>query len=108
MPIFKPGDVIALPYFPNEENKNEGTARLVLIVEVFNDSYLIVPFTKQTHQSANYTKCIEILKESALGKNMGLLFDSILVLDRQLKINKIIAKPPILGNCGEDFLIEHF
>jgi hypothetical protein len=38
MSLFKVGDVLALPYFPNQEDPKEGTARYILIVEIFNDS----------------------------------------------------------------------
>lgn len=104
MPQFKVGDVLALPYFPNQENPNEGTARYILIVEVFSDSYSIIPFTSQVHQSNRYEKTIEIKKDGVVGKKMGLKYDSILMIDRRREIKKIVAKPPVLGNCGEDFL----
>lgn len=106
MSSFKPGDVIALPYFPNQENPNEGTARYAMIVEVYNDKYLFYPFTKQLHQVNNYKKTKTIIKNSPLGQKMGLKYDSILVMDREWEIHKIVAKPPVLGNCGDEFLEE--
>lgn len=107
MPTFKIGDVLALPYFPNQENKNEGTARYILIVDVYSDGYCIIPLTCQIHQASKYTNTILIHKISTLGKQMGLKCDSILIIDRKMDIKKIVAKPPVLGNCGEEFLEEN-
>lgn len=107
MTKFKVGDVIAMPFFQNQENKNEGTARLALIVEVYSDSYSIMPFTTKLHQEKNYNKALFIAASSTLGKKMGIPEDSLLIFDRRVEIKKIVAKPPILGNCGEDFLEEH-
>jgi hypothetical protein len=42
-----------------------------------------------------------------LVKKMGLKYDSILMIDRRMEIKKIVARPPVLGNCGEDFLEEN-
>ncbi|MBK8368940.1 MAG: hypothetical protein IPL10_16545 [Bacteroidetes bacterium] len=107
MSLFKVGDVLALPYFPNQEDPKEGTARYILIVEIFNDSYSIIPFTSQIHQSNRYENTIKINKDDDIGKKMGLKYDSILMIDRRMEIKKIVARPPVLGNCGEDFLEEN-
>lgn len=104
MSRFKIGDVLAIAYFPNQENKNEGTARYILIIDVFDDGYCILPLSCQTHQASNYKKTIFIGKASPLGVKMGLTCDSILIIDRQIEIKKIVLKPPIMGNCGEEFL----
>ena len=89
-------------------SKKEKTQfRNKMIVEIFNDSYSIIPFTSQIHQSNRYENTIKINKDDDIGKKMGLKYDSILMIDRRMEIKKIVARPPVLGNCGEDFLEEN-
>ncbi len=107
MVYFKRGDVLCIPYFPNQENSNNGTARYVLVVEDFHDGYTIIPFTKQLHQSNNYKNTILIKKDDEEGIKMGLIHDSILIIDRKTEVNLYTLTPPVIGKCSEDFLEKH-
>ena len=81
----KTGDVISLPFMKNQEN-NEGTKRWCVVTEKLEDEIEVVPLTKKTHQQKRYTKKILIKKKSKKGKQMGLTYNSLLMIDRTERI----------------------
>ena len=86
---FEIWDVIDVAAFPNQENLKETTTRPAIIIEDLQDEALICPITKQLHQAANYKYTIQVNKNSVEAKQMGLTFDSIIVLDRHTTLKKI-------------------
>lgn len=104
MANFQPGDVLVLPFFPNQEDSHSGVPRWVILVEDLGDEFLIVPLTKQTHQVSNYKKCFEIKKGSKEGIQMGLKHDSLAICDRAISLKKIVFRPPVSGTCPDEMI----
>jgi hypothetical protein len=100
------GDVVILPFFPHIEDRQKGEARCVIILEKFDDGCSIVPLTCQNHQNIYYVKHLTITQDSVEGKQMGLICDSLIIVDREILfpkvvLNKIIEKR---GECPDDIL----
>ena len=90
---FEVWDVVDVAAFPNQEDKKQTTARPAVILEDLQREVLICPVTKQVHQVAIYTYTIYVDKDSAEGRQMGLDFHSIIVLDRHEVLNKLRLRP---------------
>lgn len=56
--------------------------------------------TKQLHQAANYKYAFVIRKDSTEGQQMGLTFDSLIVLDRSLTLKKL-RLTGVIGSCPQ-------
>lgn len=100
------GDVFTLPFFPNQENKQKGESRWAIVLEVFNDSYRIIPMTCQQHQQFRYSKTILIQKNSSFGIQMGITCDAMLIADREIVISKLIVTGKIKkhGTCPDELM----
>ena len=99
------GGVYIIPYFPHQENKNQGEARWIILLEDFVKTVLIVPLTKQTQQISNYPKSFIIKKDSPEGKQMGLPHNSIIMIERVTEMSKfVISKATQCGVCSEELL----
>ena len=106
--MFKIGDVIGIPYFPNQEDPLKGKARTVIIVDVTSNGYIIIPMTSQLHQASRYNKTILIRKNDETGRKIGLKFDSLLIIDRKITIGKHFpVNPKYIGNSGQEFILKH-
>lgn len=100
---FKPGDVASI-FYPNQEDHRQGTERYAVIIEDLGDEYVLVPITKQLHQKRNYPNSILIKKNTTTGKEMGLIYDSLLVIDRAIQLPKLRITLPKLGTCPEKII----
>ncbi|MEI8047027.1 MAG: type II toxin-antitoxin system PemK/MazF family toxin [Bacteroidota bacterium] len=100
---FEVWDVTNIPAFPNQENSKEVTARPAIIIEDLQDEVALCPVTKQLHQVTNYKYAFEILKNTPEGQQMGLTFDSLVVLDRVLSLGKIRLAGKI-GSCPQSII----
>jgi hypothetical protein len=89
-------DVTNIPAYPNQEDTKEVTARPAIIIEDLQDEVSVCCLTKQLHQAANYKYAFVVRKDSAEGQQMGLTFDSLIVLDRILTLKKL----RLVGNIG--------
>lgn len=96
-------DVAHVPAYPNQEDQKEFTARPVIIIEDLQDEVAICPVTKQLHQAGNYTYAFVVTKDSPEGRQMGLTFDSLIVLDRIVQLKKI-RLVGIIGSCPESVI----
>lgn len=96
-------DVANVPAFPNQENIREVTARPVIIIEDLVDEVLLCPITKQLHQANRYKYTIMVKKDSQEGIQMGLTFDSLIVLDRSISLKKIRLAGKI-GLCPQNII----
>ena len=59
--------------------------------------------TNQLHQAAKYKYTFVIKEYSPEGKQMGLVFDSLIVLDRIFQMNKI-RLAGIIGTCPQSVI----
>jgi hypothetical protein len=100
---FEVWDVTNIPAFPNQENLREVTARPAIIIEDLHDEVSVCPITKQLHQAAIYKYTLQILKDTPEGKQMGLTFDSLIVLDRIISLGKIRLACKI-GTCPQSVI----
>ncbi|MGL5889059.1 MAG: type II toxin-antitoxin system PemK/MazF family toxin [Bacteroidia bacterium] len=100
---FNRGDIASI-YYPNQENSRQGTERYAVIIEDLGDEFIFVPITKQLHQKKNYPDSILIKKDTTTGKQMGLLYDSLLVVERATQLSKLRITLPKLGTCPEKLL----
>lgn len=106
------GDVLVIPYFPHKENKSQGEARYVIVVEDLGNEFLMIGFTSQLHQLSHYPDGFIIKEASPEGKQMGLELDSIIccgILGKRKEARlskKLLSIPPIIkkGTCPEDLL----
>jgi len=96
-------DVVHVPAYPNQEDQKEFTARPVIIIEDLQDEVAICPVTKQLHQAANYRYTLTILKDTPEGRQMGLTFDSLIILDRIMQLKKI-RLVGCIGTCPESVI----
>ena len=95
------------PFFPNQENKKEGTYRPIIVFEDLGEEVLCFPITKQLHQANFYKKTLIIHKDSPEGIQMGLTFDSLIILDKNRfeELRKIRLSNKI-GTCPENIQIK--
>ena len=104
------GQVWKVPFFPNQEDKTQGTVRWILIVEDLVDSVEIIPLTTQLGQVANYTQTTIVDVNSNEGRIMGLEDTSLFIFDRKISLTKkAFISPPCeyKGTCSQDFLEEN-
>lgn len=93
-------DVTNIPAYPNQEDTKEVTARPAIIIEDLQDEVSVCCLTKQLHQAANYKYAFVIRKDSEEGQQIGLTFDSLVVLDRILTLKKL-RLTGIIGTCPQ-------
>lgn len=99
------GGVNVIPFFPHQENKNQGEPRWIILLEDHIKSVLIVPLTKQTHQIDNYPKSFIVKKDSPEGKSMGLPFDSIVMIERVTEMSTfVLSKAKQYGTCPDQLI----
>src|ERR1700752_700097 len=99
------GDVYIVPFFRHQEDRRDGEARWIIFLEGYGKTISVVPMTKQIHQADNYQKVIEVLKDSAEGRMMGLPYDSIIICDREEEMSHfVIGKWKKKGQCSEEML----
>ena len=98
------GDVIVLPFF-RHQNDNEGEPRWVVITEIIEDIFFVVPMTKKIRQASRYQKTILVRKNSVEGIKIGLLKNSLIILDRATDFKlSYYKKFNIKGHCSEELL----
>jgi hypothetical protein len=102
--VYEVWDVVNVAAYPNQEEPSETTARPAIIIEDLQNEVLLCPVTKQIHQAQNYKYTFLVKKDSDDGKLLGFEYDSIIVLDRcvQLNKNRLCGKK---GICS-DYIIE--
>jgi len=96
-------EVTNIPAYPNQEDSREVTGRPAIIIEDLQDEVSVCCLTKQLHQAANYKYTFVVKEASSEGKQMGLTFDSLVVLDRILTIKKI-RLAGIIGTCPQSII----
>lgn len=101
--VFEIWDVVNIPAYPNQENYHQTTARPAIIIEDFQDEVLICPLTKQLHQEKKYRYTLKVLKNSNEGIQMGLTFDSLIVLDRTASLKKFRLAQKT-GSCPQSII----
>ena len=101
---FEIWDVANIPAFPNQEDNHQTTARPAIIIEDLQDQVVICPITKQLQQEQNYQYTIKVLKDSDEGRQMGLTFDSLIVLNRTATLKKIRLIYPPIGSCPQSII----
>jgi hypothetical protein len=102
---FKPGDVASI-YFPNQEDPSKATERFAIVIEDLGDEFILVPITKQLHQQSRYPNSILIRHDKATGKQMGLIYDSLIIIERAIQLPKLKITPPKIGTCPNSLLIK--
>lgn len=96
-------DVTNIPAYPNQENLREVTARPAIIIEDLQDEVSVCCLTKQLHQVANYKYAFVVKKDSEEGRQMGLTFDSLVVLDRIITLKKL-RLTGVIGTCPQSIV----
>lgn len=96
-------NVVNVPGFPNQEDHSQYTARPAVVIEDLFDEAVVCPITKQLRQTTNYKHTIEIKKNSPEGRQMGLTFDSIIVLNREIQLKKTRLAGKI-GTCPDSII----
>lgn len=96
-------DVTHIPAYPNQENFREVTARPAIIIEDLHDEVAVCCLTKQLHQAAQYKYSFKVYKDTPEGLQMGLTFDSLIVLDRILTLKKL-RLVGIIGSCPQSII----
>lgn len=86
--VYEVWDVVHLPAYPNQENPNETTARPAIIIEDLQDEVELCCLTKQVQQASKYKYYFIVKKDSSEGIQMGLTFDSLVVIDRTIPLKK--------------------
>lgn len=88
---FSAGDVLCIPFFPHEEDPQEGEKRFIIIIENLGDEVLVVPMTKNLEKQQYQKNSFVIKKNNIIGYSMGLLFDSLIMPCRHklIKISQI-------------------
>lgn len=100
---FEVWDVVDIPAYPNQENSNLTTARPAIIIEDLQDEVELCCLTKQLQQASNYKYCFVVKKDSPEGKQMGLTFDSLAVIDRTVTLAKFRLSQQI-GSCPQNII----
>jgi mRNA-degrading endonuclease toxin of MazEF toxin-antitoxin module len=95
---YKKWDVVFVS-FPNQEDKSKSTNRPAIILDVIDDTYKICPITSKLHQKKHYPNSIIVSKNTFECTCMGLISDSLIVVDRVEIINsdRFLNKP--FGTC---------
>lgn len=93
------GNVISLPFFQHEDDKNCGEARWLICLEDLQDEFIAVPLKSNTDHKEFHPNSFVIEKNSEEGKRMNLLNDSLVVPDRAKQMRKIFAS--VHGSCSE-------
>ena len=95
---YKKWDVVFVS-FPNQEDKSKSTNRPAIILDFINEYIKICPITKQLHQKKHYPNSILVSYNTFECKCMGLIVDSLIVVDRVELINsdRILKRP--FGTC---------
>ena len=101
--VYEVWDVVNIPAYPNQENPIETTARPAIIIEDLQDEVEICCLTKQVHQASKYKYCFIVNKDSPEGIQMGLTFDSLVVLDRTVSLKKFRIADYI-GSCPQNVI----
>jgi len=101
--IFEVWDVVDIPAYPNQENPHETTARPAIIIEDLQDEVELCCLTKQLHQASNYKYCFVVKKDSHEGVQMGLTFDSLVIIDRTVTLAKFRLSHQI-GTCPKSII----
>lgn len=96
-------DVTSVPAFPNQEDTKENTGRPAIIIEDLQSEVRLCPLTKQIHQETNYKYTIPINLNTPEAKQMGLTFDSIIILDRILTLKKV-RLAGVVGTCPDSIV----
>lgn len=96
-------DVTNVPAYPNQENSREVTARPAIIIEDLQDEVSVCCLTSQLHQAAKYKYTFVIKEDSPEGKQMGLTFDSLIVLDRIFQLKKL-RLAGVNGTCPQSVI----
>jgi len=99
-------DVTNVPAYPNQENFREVTARPAIIIEDLQDEVSVCCLTKQLQQAAIYKYTFVVKQDSPEGKQMGLTFDSLIILDRILQFKKF-RLAGVIGTCPQS-IVEKF
>jgi len=96
-------DVTNVPAYPNEEDYREVTGRPAIIIEDLQDEVSVCCLTKQLHQASNYKYTFVVKEDSPEGEQMGLTFDSLVVLDR-IHIIKKLRLAGVIGTCPQSVI----
>ena len=96
-------DVTNVPAYPNQENFREVTARPAIIIEDLQDEVYVCCITSQLHQATRYKYTFTIKEKSPEGEQMGLGFDSLVVLDRIFQLKKI-RLTDVIGTCPQSVI----
>ncbi len=100
---FEIWDVVLVPAVPNQENHQKTTTRPCIIIEDLEDKVVICPITKQLHQADRYDYSFVVEKDSEEGQAMGLSFDSLVVLDREVESYRFRLHKK-MGECPESII----
>ncbi|MEI6048891.1 MAG: type II toxin-antitoxin system PemK/MazF family toxin [Bacteroidota bacterium] len=101
--LYEVWEVVNIPAYPNQENPIETTARPAIIIEDLQDEVEICCLTKQIHKFSKYKYCFIIKKDSPEGIQMGLTFDSLVVVDRTVFLKKLRIADYI-GSCPQNII----
>jgi hypothetical protein len=101
--VFEVWDVVDIPAYPNQENPNETTARPAIIIEDLQEEVELCCLTKQLYQASKYKYCFVVKKDSPEGIQMGLTFDSLVVIDRIVTLPKFRLYYQI-GTCPKSII----
>ena len=101
--VFEVWDVVNIPAYPNQENPVETTARPAIIIEDLQDEVELICLTSKLGQAINYRYCFVVKKDSPEGNQMGLTFDSLVVVDRTVPLKKFRLSLKI-GSCPQNII----
>ncbi|MCJ7446550.1 MAG: type II toxin-antitoxin system PemK/MazF family toxin [Bacteroidales bacterium] len=101
--VYEVWNVVNIPAYPNQENPIETTARPAIIIEDLQDEVELCCLTKQVQQVSKYKYCFIVNKDSPEGIQMGLTFDSLVVVDRTVSLKKIRVIYKI-GSCPQNII----
>jgi hypothetical protein len=95
--------VVNIPAYPNQENPIETTARPAIIIEDLQDEVELICLTSKLEQAINYRYSFVVRKDSPEGNQMGLIFDSLVVVDRTVPLKRIRLSHKI-GTCPQSII----
>jgi hypothetical protein len=96
-------DVTNVPAYPNQEDYREVTGRPAIIIEDLQDEVSVCCITSQLHQASRYKYTFVVKESSPEGKQMGLGFDSLIVLDRIFQLKKL-RLAGVIGTCPQSVI----
>lgn len=102
------GTVIKLP-IPNREDPTQFTYRPAIVLKEEADmlTILVCPMTTKVEKAKkHYTYFIEVLKNSDEGKRLNLDDDSVLLIERIVKVKKSTVKNFTQGGKASKALLE--